>query len=119
MSEVWERVKKCLSLVPFPLPQDEELARQLQLELNAMSDVQGRGEGVTVPLHGDLQSTLTVSHHVSLTWEYMYDMVSPLIWTCIHLLSTYSYRVSVYHFHRMRIMLVSCSLSLILVHKVM
>ena len=38
--------------MPFPLPQDEELARQLQLELNAMSDVQERGEGVTVPLHG-------------------------------------------------------------------
>ena len=56
--------------MPFPLPQDEELARQLQLELNAMSDVQERGEGVTVPLHGDLQSTLTVSH---LTWEYMYN----------------------------------------------
>ena len=49
--------------MPFPLPQDEELARQLQLELNAMSDVQERGEGVTVPLHGDLQSTLTVSCH--------------------------------------------------------
>ena len=45
--------------MPFPLPQDEELARQLQLELNAMSDVQERGEGVTVPLHGE--SILTVS----------------------------------------------------------
>ena len=53
--------------MPFPLPQDEELARQLQMELNAMSDVQERGEGVTVPLHGDTQSILTVSH---LNWEY-------------------------------------------------
>ena len=70
--------------MPFPLPQDEVLARQLQLELNAMSDVQERGEEVSVPLHGDLQSTLTVSRHVSLTWEYMYNIVSPLIWACIH-----------------------------------
>ena len=47
---------------PLPLPQDEELARQLQLELSAVSDVQQRGEEVTVPFHGDLQSILTVSH---------------------------------------------------------
>ena len=55
--------------MPLPLPQDEELARQLQMELNAtcMSDVQERGEGVTVPLHGDMQSILTVS----VTWEYI------------------------------------------------
>ena len=51
--------------MPLPLPQDEELARQLQLELNAMPDVQKREEGVTVPLHGDLQPSMTVSHHVS------------------------------------------------------
>ena len=59
--------------MPLPLPQDEELAHQLQLELNAMSDVQEGGEGVTVTLHEDLhvQSVLTVSH-VSLTWEYLY-----------------------------------------------
>ena len=44
------------------LPQDEEYARQLQFEFDAMSYIQNRGEGVTVPLHGDLQSTLTVSH---------------------------------------------------------
>ena len=49
----------------FPLPQDEELAHQLQMELNVMSDVQERDEGVTVPLHGDLQPSRTVSHHFS------------------------------------------------------
>ena len=42
---------------PLPLPQDEELARQLQSELDT-SDVQDRGR----PLHGDLQPTVTVSH---------------------------------------------------------
>ena len=89
--------------MPFPLPQDEELARQLQLELNALSGVQEKGEGVTVPLHGDLQSTLTVSHHVRTVY-------------CPYIVRVSLF--SVYHFHRMRIMLVSCSLSLILVWKV-
>ena len=57
--------------------QDEELARQLQMELNATSDLQERSEGGTDPLHGDRQSFLTVSHHVSVTWEYMYNTQSP------------------------------------------
>ena len=104
--------------MPFPLPQDEELARQLQLELNAMSDVQERGEGVTVTLHGDLQSTLTVS---CLIREYICNIVSPLIWACIHQI-TCSWGLTPFlciPLPRMRIMLVSCSLSSILVHKVM
>ena len=37
--------------VPLLLPQDEEYARQLQHELDAMSDEPDRGGRVTVSLH--------------------------------------------------------------------
>ena len=40
-----------LSTVPLLLPQDQEYARQLQHELDAMSDEPDRCEEVTVSLH--------------------------------------------------------------------
>ena len=106
-----------LSTIPLLPPQDEEYARQLQMEWNAMSDVHERGEGVTVSLHGDLQSTLTVSHLI-LYNSRSSDLGLNCIVYCLYIVIA-SLLFSVYHFHRMRIMLVSYSLSSILVHKVM
>ena len=42
-----------LSTTPLLPPQDEEYARQLQFELDMMSDVQDRGREMTDPLQGE------------------------------------------------------------------
>ena len=52
----------CTFSCTFPPLQDEEYAHQLQFEFDAMSYIQNRGEEVNIPLHGDPQSILTVSH---------------------------------------------------------
>ena len=54
-----------LSTLPLLLPQDEEYARQLQRELDAMSDEPNRGGEVTVPLHQE-----PVTERVSDCMEY-------------------------------------------------
>ena len=42
-----------LSTTPLLPPQDEEYARQLQFQLDMMSDVQDRGREMTDPLQGE------------------------------------------------------------------
>ena len=41
------------STIPLLPPQDEEYARQLQFELDIMSDVQDSGRDMTGPLQGE------------------------------------------------------------------
>ena len=64
-----------LSTMPLLPPQDEEYARQLQRELDAMSDEPDRGGEVTVPLHPE-----PVTERVS-EWS---------IYSCTHVVTPHS-----------------------------